>query len=70
FLRAGFHTGDDFRELARRFGMQKTRTEKMLEQFLGKQEPAEALLMKSMLSDDAKSRYQSVLADRFRALAF
>lgn len=57
FKKSGHASAGDFRELARRFGMNEKRTEKFLQPFLDKQPFMEELVNRSFLNDAGKRGY-------------
>lgn len=59
----------DFIELANRFGLRASRVEAIFDRFERERPKVEALLERSLLSDEGKARYQALLSDRLRALA-
>lgn len=68
FLRNGFHSGPDFLELARRFGMGGGRASKILRSVEVLSEKAEPIARASLLSPDARDLYLATVRDRARAV--
>lgn len=68
FRRNGFYTSEDFRELARRFGIQARRAGRIIDQACHLQEAAHVLLDVSFLSEAARIKYGEILADRIQAM--
>ncbi|MEO6846633.1 MAG: type II toxin-antitoxin system HipA family toxin, partial [Chthoniobacterales bacterium] len=64
----GFYTSADFRELANRFKIPSSQSNKIIEEFRSKQEKVKHMIQRSFLSEPAKERYREVIADRMRAL--
>ena len=65
----GFYSSADFVELGRCFGVGEAEVRSMLADFPARSAEVEAEIAKSLLSDEAKSRYLSIFADRLRAIA-
>jgi serine/threonine-protein kinase HipA len=68
FAANGFAKRADFLELASRFSMRSDRTAAILQRFLQTQPTMNALLDRSLLSAEAKTRYRAIVADRLRAM--
>jgi hypothetical protein len=56
-------------ELANRFGLRAPRATAILDRFASERPKVEALLNRSLLSAESKSRYHALFADRVIALA-
>ena len=56
-------------ELANRFGLRTPRATAILDRFNSERPKVEALLDRSLLSAESKSRYRALFADRLIALA-
>jgi serine/threonine-protein kinase HipA len=69
FLGYGFETYADFRELARRFGIEAERARVLMQPFVAVRAEVEDLVQRSFLSDAAKSDYRERYHDRVKALS-
>lgn len=67
FQRNGFYKCADFLELANRYGIMPKRTEAIMDRFRKSSQAANALVMRSLLSTQAKERYVAILEDRMKA---
>ena len=65
----GFYSSADFIELGRCFGVGEAEVRRMLAVFPAKSDKVEGAIADSLLSDDAKGRYQTLFRDRLRAIA-
>lgn len=68
YKKNGYPSKDDFLEFALRIGMQKTRSEKLLNIFTTKQSLVEILVSRSFLSDDIKRAYLLMYSTRLNFL--
>lgn len=68
FRQNGFYSGADFLELAERFGMKPDRAETIVHSVESLPDKADALVMVSLLSEDARDRYMDVVRDRARVI--
>ncbi len=69
FEQNGFYGRPDFMELARLFGLPRTRAEDLLNSFSSRQTPVRELINRSFLSSTAKRDYQTRFTDQLRAIA-
>ena len=65
----GFYSSADFVELGRCFGVGEAEVRRMLTLFPARRTEVESEIAKSLLSNEAKSRYLSIFDDRLRAIA-
>ena len=68
YQRNGFYKRTDFLELAARYGILPKRAEVIIERFQKGGKPAEALIARSLLTEQAKQRYLVILRDRLKAV--
>ena len=68
YQRNAFYKRADFLELANRYEMLPLRAEALLKRFESSSEAAESLVMRSLLSTQAKDRYLAIFRDRLTAL--
>ena len=66
----GFYAYDDFMELAKFLEIPHKMAEKVIKDFLHKEEDIFNLLDNSFLSEEAKVRYKALILDRMKALSY
>ena len=66
----GFYAYDDFMGFATRLGINKKMAEKIIQDFLAKQEKTLELLKQSFLSEVAQQRYKALFLDRIKAVKY
>ena len=70
FSANGFYAYDDFMAFSESLGVSRKVSEKIVKEFLTKEDKTLQLLAKSFLSGEAKERYKALFLDRVKALSY
>ncbi|MBR4652813.1 MAG: HipA domain-containing protein [Kiritimatiellae bacterium] len=65
----GFYSSADFIELGVAFGVAESEVRDLAEKFIARRDMVERMVVESMMSTEAKSRYLAKFADRLRAIS-